>query len=229
MLAPLRRGGEPRGVAYCSAMASAEPTTPYRIVTERLVLRCYDPADAPLLDDAVDSSLDHLRPWMPWAQAPSSLDDTIELLRRFRAQFDLGENSIYGAFTPDGSEVVGGAGLHPRVAPGGLEIGYWIRASRTRAGLATEAAAVLTRVAFELCRVDRVEIHVDPANVASLAIPRKLGYREEATLRRRLPPVDPAGEPRDDVVFSLLARELGSSPAAEAVYQAFDAAGRRIG
>ena len=40
--------------------------TPYRIETERLVLRCYDPEDAPLLKDAVDRSLDHLRPWMPW-------------------------------------------------------------------------------------------------------------------------------------------------------------------
>jgi RimJ/RimL family protein N-acetyltransferase len=209
-------------------MASVERTPPYRIVSERLVLRCYDPTDAPLVNDAVDSSLDHLRPWMPWAQSPSSLDETIALLRRFRGQFDFGEDSIYGIFTPDGSEVVGGAGLHPRVAAGGLEIGYWIRASRTGAGLATEAAAALTRVAIELCGVDRVEIHVDPANAASLAVPRKLGYREEATLRRRLPSVDPAGEPRDDVVFSLLAGELASSPAAGAAFEAFDAAGRQI-
>ena len=228
MLAPLQQGGEPHRIAYCSPMASAEQTPPYRIVTDRLVLRCYDPADAPLVHDAVDSSLDHLRPWMPWSQASTSLDETIALLRRFRGQFDFGEDSIYGVFAPDGSEVVGGAGLHPRVAPGGLEIGYWIRASRTGAGLATEAAAALTRVAIELCGVDRVEIHVDPANAASLAIPRKLGYQEEATLRRRLPPVDPSGPARDDVVFSLLAEELAGSPAAEAAFEAFDAAGRRI-
>ena len=209
-------------------MASAERTPPYRIVSERLVLRCYDPADAPLVRDAVDSSLDHLRPWMPWAQSPTELDDTIALLRRFRGQFDFGEDSIYGLFLPDESEVAGGAGLHPRVAAGGLEIGYWIRASRTGVGLATEAASVLTRVAIELCGVDRVEIHVDPANAASLAIPRKLGYREEATLRRRLPPVDPSEPARDDVVFSLLAEELQSSPAAHASFAAFDAAGRPL-
>src|SRR5437764_14032089 len=107
-------------------MPEPELTPPYRIVCERLVLRCYDPADAPLVKDAVDSSLDHLRPWMPWAQAPASLDETIALLRGFRGQFDLGQNTIYGIFAPDGSEVMGGAGLHPRVAPGGLEIGYWI-------------------------------------------------------------------------------------------------------
>ena len=43
-------------------------TPPYRIVTERLVLRCWEPRDAAALKEAVDASLDHLRPWMPWAQ-----------------------------------------------------------------------------------------------------------------------------------------------------------------
>jgi hypothetical protein len=33
----------------------------YRIVTERLLLRCYDPTDAPILKAAIDGSLEHLR------------------------------------------------------------------------------------------------------------------------------------------------------------------------
>jgi len=42
--------------------------------TERLVLRCWEAADAPLLKDAIDTSLEHLRVWMPWAwQEPSEL------------------------------------------------------------------------------------------------------------------------------------------------------------
>lgn len=47
---------------------SAQPQTlavPYRIETARLVIRCYDRADAPLLKAAVDASVEHLRPWMP--------------------------------------------------------------------------------------------------------------------------------------------------------------------
>ena len=36
--------------------------TPYRIETERLVLRCYEPDDAPLLKEAVDESIEHLLP-----------------------------------------------------------------------------------------------------------------------------------------------------------------------
>jgi RimJ/RimL family protein N-acetyltransferase len=156
---------------------------PYRITTERLTLRCWDPRDASLLKDAVDSSLDELRPWMPWAHdEPKPLPEKIELVRRFRGQFDLGQDFVYGIFSHDEAQVVGGTGLHTRRGDEALEIGYWIRSTRTGQGLATEAAAALTRVAFELCGVDRVEIRVDPANARSAAIPRRLGFAEEATL-----------------------------------------------
>lgn len=40
---------------------------PVRIITERLVLRCWYEADLELAREAIGSSLEHLRPWMPWA------------------------------------------------------------------------------------------------------------------------------------------------------------------
>jgi RimJ/RimL family protein N-acetyltransferase len=197
---------------------------PYRIHTERLVIRCWNPEDAPLLKEAIDSSLDHLRPWMPWAEhEPQPLAEKVQLLRRFRGRFDLGEDFVYGIFSHDESEVAGGTGLHTRVGEDGLEIGYWIRASRVGQGLATEATGALTRVALELCGVDRVELHVEPSNAASLRIPRKLGYREEATLRRRLP------RHRDKVVFTLFADEFAGTPSASAAFEAWDAGGARVG
>lgn len=201
---------------------------PYLIRTGRLAIRCWEPRDAPLLKEALDTSLDHLRPWMPWAaDEPQPLEQKIELLRSFRGRFDLGEEFVYGLFTLDETEAVGGAGLHTRVGPGALEIGYWLRASRVGHGLAREATAALALVALRVCGVDRVEIHVDPGNEASLRIPRALGFTEEATLRRRLPAGEGA-EPRDAVVFSLFADELSTSPVAGASLEAYDALGRRI-
>jgi RimJ/RimL family protein N-acetyltransferase len=189
----------------------AEP--PRRVLTERLLIRPYAPDDAPALKEAVDSSLEHLRAFMDWAwAAPEPVGVVRKRLRTFRDAFRHGDDWIYGLFEPDGSGLVGGAGLHRRVGPEALEIGYWIRASHVRRGLATEAAAALTRLAFEWCGALRVEIHVDPANTASLAVADRLGYVREATLRKRLPPISPGDPRRDEVVFSLLDEEYASSP-----------------
>ena len=202
------------------------PPAPYRIETERLVLRCYEPRDAPLLKDAIDTSLEHLREWMPWTEhEPQTIDEKTELLRLFRSQFDTNENFVMGIFSSDETEQIGGSGLHPRLEAGGLEIGYFIRAGATRQGYVTESTAALTRVGFEICEADRIEIRIDPANEASLGVPRKLGYTEEATLRRRLP--GKAGEPLRDVTIFTLFRE-DFDPAIVPELRAYDARGEQI-
>ncbi len=145
-------------------------------------------------------------------------------MRTFRGNFDLENDFVYGIFERDESRVVGGTGLHTRVGDNAFEIGYWIRVDRAGQGLATEATAALTRVAFELCGVDRVEIRCDPKNERSRAVPRKLGYVEEATLRRRLQ----YPEPRDVVVYSFFADAFAGSPPASAVVEAYDVVGTRV-
>jgi RimJ/RimL family protein N-acetyltransferase len=204
---------------------------PYRIETDRVVIRCWDPRDAVLLKDAIDSSLDHLRPWMPWADAnPQSLDENIDLLRGFRSAFDAGSDFLYGVFSADEQVVLGGAGLHPRVGDGALEIGYWIRRNAIGQGLATEVAAALTRVAFDVSEVERVEIHADPANLSSCRIPAKLGFRQEARLRRRLPRRLPDHPAPDVLIFSMVVEEFEGSPAGAiaAAVSACDSAGRSL-
>jgi RimJ/RimL family protein N-acetyltransferase len=189
-----------------------------------MVIRCWEPRDAPKLKAAIDGSLDHLRPRMPWAhQEPQPLEAKIEFLRRKRGQFDLGQDFAYGLFDRSESEVLGGSGLHPRVGPDAREIGYWIRGDQANRGLITEAAAALTKVAFTIDRVKRVEIHCDPDNAPSFAVARKLGFQHEATLKERIPTHD--GRMRDTMIWSLLETQFGASPAAAAEIEVFDAAG----
>jgi len=205
-------------------------TPPYRIGSERLVIRCWEPDDAPAAKEAIDSSLDHLRAWMPWAHdEPQSLDEKVALLRYFRGEFDLEKNFVYGVFDRDESRVVGGSGLHPRGGDGSLEIGYWIRADSVGQGLATELTAVLTRVGFELVGLERVDIQVDPANEVSQKIPRKLGFTLEGRLRRRLPPKDEGGQRRDALLFTMVREELAGSSCTAYDYVAFDALSRQLG
>ena len=191
-------------------------------------MRCWEPADAPLLKEAVDASLDHLRPWMPWAHdEPQTVPEKVELLRSFRGQFDLGQNYVYALFDAEETRVLGGSGFHLRVGEGAFEIGYWIRASHVGQGLATEATAALTRVAFDLCRVERVELRVEPRNVASARIPEKLGFTREGILRRRL-----AGRPeeplRDAVVFTMLPDDPARERLPAGRLEAYDVVGTRL-
>jgi RimJ/RimL family protein N-acetyltransferase len=202
------------------------PPAPYRIETERLVIRCYEPRDAEMAKEAIDSSLDHLRPWMPWTESePQPLEEKRQLLKTFRANFDVGDNFTMGIFSADEEAYIGGTGLHPRGDPGGLEIGYFIRASATRQGYVTESTAALTRVGFEICEADRIEIRIDPDNEASLGVPRKLGFIEEATLRRRLPGRR-GGPPRDVTLFAMFRDDF--DPEIAPNLRAFDGAGRQL-
>jgi RimJ/RimL family protein N-acetyltransferase len=166
---------------------------------------------------------------MPWAHDdPQPLSEKVELLRMFRGKFDLGQEFVYGIFSADESEVVGGTGLHRRSFEGVLEIGYWISAERAGQGLGTEATAAVARVGFEVAEASRIEIRVATENAASLAIPRKLGFVEEGTLRRFLHGPDGTPLQRDAVVFALVREELAGSPVASVELRAFDAAGERV-
>ncbi len=141
-----------------------------------MVLRRWLPADAPAMHDAVSHSVEHLRPWMAWiAFEPQTVADRRRLIRRFGRVWRRGGDVVMGIFV-DG-RVVGGTGLHRRLGPDGLEIGYWIAAGHTGRGHATAAARLLTTAAFGVPGIARVEIHHDQANRASAAVPRRLGYR----------------------------------------------------
>jgi len=151
---------------------------PSRIDTERLVLRPWKTEDLEALHDALNESVEHLKPWIPWAtpEAPT-LEQTEARLGIWLDEFINGDTFLYAAFDRSDSALVGGIGFFPRIGPGALEIGYWMRLSRAGSGLATEATKAMTRVGLRIRGIERLEIHMDPANVSSRRVPEKLGYR----------------------------------------------------
>jgi RimJ/RimL family protein N-acetyltransferase len=161
--------------------ASFPPAFPPEHVDGGLVLlRRVQAEDADDIARVVRASLEHLRPWMPWATADAG--SRVAQLARVAEADDLweaGSDFIYSVRPAAESTVAGQVGLHRRVGDGGIEIGYWIDVNHTGRGLGTAAARALTPVALSLPGVTRVEIHCDEANLASAAIPRKLGYRLE--------------------------------------------------
>lgn len=198
-------------------MAKGEewPTPAYVVRAPRVVLRAYERGDVDNVHAAIRENLQALRPWMPWVdEDPPERSARVEILRRFRGLFDLGQDFIYGIFDRTDGRCLGGSGLHPRTTAGALEIGYWVVKDRWGQGIATEVAGALTRVAFEIMEADRVEIRVAPDNARSIAVPRKLGFVEEGCLRGV--GAGRGGRPNVDlVVFSMLPSELAKSPAAK--------------
>lgn len=175
---------------------------PARIETARLLLRPWEVADAQRLKDAIDANLEHLRAWMPWAMTePSALETVALRIETFRQNFATGAEWVFAIFSRDESRVIGGIGLHPRIGVGAVEIGYWAQMHETRQGYITEAAEALTAVAFASPDVERVQIRCDPANVASAAVPRRLGYTHIATLAADS--LTPLGVPRDTMVWEM--------------------------
>lgn len=198
----------------------------YRIETERLVVRCYQPSDAKLLAESVAESVEHLKPWMPWAHyEPERYEEKEKRILHFRGLFDTQQDYIYGIFDREETKLLGGSGLHTRIGDRQLEIGYWMHKDHINKGYVTETAAALIKVAFEIIHIHRIEIHCDPANHASASIPRKLGFTHEGTLRQKTAFLDRWS---DSMVWGLLDSEYPNSPSVNANIKAFDAHGNSL-
>ena len=195
--------------------------TTYRIETDRLMIRCWSPADAPRLRALIDASDQHLRPYIIWMEdEPAPLANTAARLREYRARFDRDEDFRYAVLDRQGLTLLGEAGLYPRIGTGALEIGYLMGSSHLRQGYATEAAMAMVRAAFEIARVNRVEIHCDPGNRPSVRIPERLGFTHEATLERRFKL--PSGEYADTMVWSLFAEAYPGTLSSNLTMHAYD-------
>lgn len=171
-------------------------------------------ADAPDLYAAVDASRAHLNTFMPWSRG-YSLDQTAEFLRASAQSWAGGTTFEYRlsgtALSP--APVLGCAGLMTRRGQGVLEIGYWVRADAVRRGIALRAVGALTEAGLRLPGVARIEIHHDPRNEASGAIPARLGFV-------RVPGLVPGPPGREDelmVCWTLAGEHYPTSATAELI------------
>lgn len=155
------------------------------IETPRLLLRPYQRDDAERLGVAVSSAYEHLRPWMPWASAEQSTEQSLEVIAGMQSSWAVREDLTLGIFDRVDGELLGGTGLHRMDWNArSFEIGYWIHPHHEGRGYVSEAARALTDYAFDVLLAERVEIRLDPTNLRSRAVPRRLGFIHEGTLRR---------------------------------------------
>jgi ribosomal-protein-serine acetyltransferase len=138
-------------------------------------IRPWDEDDAEALAAAVAASLDELRPWMPWAaDEPQPPDARRGWIREVNAAEAAGGDRTRAILA--GGAVAGACGLHRRIGPDGLELGYWVATAFTGRGVATAAVALLCAEAFADPVIGHVEIHHDPRNAASGAVAARAGF-----------------------------------------------------
>lgn len=118
---------------------------------------------------------------MGWiAYEPLDRQQRLDLVEQWRRDWDGGGDMVLFMWL-DG-ELAGSCGLHRRLGPHGLEIGYWVHVDHVGKGCATSASRALTDAAFALPEIDFVEIHHDLNNVRSSRVPAKLGYQDQGVV-----------------------------------------------
>jgi RimJ/RimL family protein N-acetyltransferase len=171
--------------------------------TERLTIRAPRVEDAQEIIDAVTESLPELRPWMPWAKEPVTLDFQIARLRQVMAQWITRQELGLHAYLKGTSTLVLSSGLH-RIdwQAGKFDIGYWVRTKYMGQGFVTEAVNGITDFAFKHLHANRVEIRCDAQNIRSAAVAKRCGFLLEGILRHDS--LDASGELRSTLIFSKL-------------------------
>jgi ribosomal-protein-serine acetyltransferase len=130
----------------------------------------------------IEANRDHLAPWMPWA-AGQAFADTLDFIGRTRDQLD--DNDGFQVAIVREARIVGVVGYT------GVDwtnrstgIGYWLAAPEQGRGTMTESVRVLADHGLSAWRLNRIEIRVAVDNARSRAIPKRLGFGYEATLRK---------------------------------------------
>lgn len=193
-----------------TASSEHDPTIPagwpeasaHVLVEDDLTVRPVRRQDAPAVLAAVRSSLQHLRPWMHWAEgeiAPRDVEGFID-------RVESGAERSFAICDRRGTRFCGTCAInrideHHRTA----KLGYWLRADATGQGLATRAARMVLIHGLQHMRLQRIEIVVSTANTPSQKVAERLGLAEEGTRRSALQ----IGDQRHDArVFVALQRDL---------------------
>ncbi len=172
----------------------------------RIGIRPYRPEDAPLMFAAVSESIGQLSQWMPWCSHTYSVDDSTAFVATRDAEFARGEHYSFVIFDLDRGAFLGSAGLNmPNRVHNFANLGYWVRSSRARQGIATAATRLVAQFGFQELKFTRIEIVAATGNVASLRVAEKVGAWREGVLRNRLVL---GGKLHDAVMHSLVPEDL---------------------
>ncbi len=177
-----------------------------RLVSGQVLLRPYRPDDAADLYAAARESITEVSPWMKWCHPDYAIEESTTWIAQCAERWREGmEYNFVIVDSRDGS-FLGGCGLNSlNLVDKVANLGYWVRTSRTRQGIATTATRLLARFGLEDLKLNRIEIIAATSNQASQRIAEKVGATREGILRNRLVVHEKV---YDMVIFSFIPHDL---------------------
>jgi RimJ/RimL family protein N-acetyltransferase len=149
----------------------------------------------------VDQDRERLRVFLPWVDATTSAEVEAEYIKMTHASWEKGKLFDYGLFERKTGVYMGNVGVHNIAwAHDRCEFGYWILSGFEGKGFVSEAIGALEAVCFGL-GFHRLEIRCSSHNPRSAAIPGRLGYSLDGTLKED---TIEQGVYRDTLVFAKL-------------------------
>lgn len=172
-------------------------------INEKLSLRLRKEEDAEVCFALVEKNREILRKWLPWVDGTKTSDDTKKYLLECREKFAKKENADFGIWYEE--QWIGSMGFNDiDLVNNKAEIGYWLDSDFTGKGIMTECVKAIINYGFKELRLHRIQIRCAERNEKSKAIPERLGFTLEGTLRESH---KENGEYSNDLTFGLLENE----------------------
>jgi RimJ/RimL family protein N-acetyltransferase len=150
---------------------------------------------------------DPLIPLITAVPASGRREDALAYIERQHERLSSGMGYSFAIAEAATNVAVGQIGLWLQdYRYGRASIGYWITPRQRRRGFATAALRAVSRWAFALDGIARLELHVEPWNEGSWRAAERAGFRREGLLRGW----QAVGQKRRDMyVYGVLAGEVG--------------------
>jgi [ribosomal protein S5]-alanine N-acetyltransferase len=147
---------------------------PLPLLTERLLIRAFEPDDLPALH-AVYGDPEVTR----WIPPYPTLEHTRRALDLHVRGARGGGPAFWAVIERSSGDLIGDAGLAPIEGGPEIELGYTLGRRWWGRGYATEAARACLDEAFGPLGIERVVALIRPGNHASIRVAEKLGLRRE--------------------------------------------------
>ncbi|WP_441249869.1 GNAT family N-acetyltransferase [Kitasatospora sp. McL0602] len=176
---------------------------PRLVAGDRFVLRPWELGDLPLVREA---SGDELIPLITTVPAPYSQEAGEAFVRRQWERASTGSGYPFVIVRVEDGQPLGTVGLWLKdLNEGRASLGYWVAGSARGQGVAAEALRAVVAWALDDLRIPRLQLYVEPWNVASRRTAERVGFQPEGLLRgwQRV------GEGRRDMImYSMLGVDL---------------------